>query len=134
MDLFNPALPGAVAHAAGFRRSGWVAWAELSDDEKAAHTDAVEAAAKADADAVQERRDAWEAAQQAAVDAAAAQAALGADAEPDELKVAELRAYAEQRGIDLGGARKKADIVAAIEAAEKDNTNQAPGAGDTTKE
>lgn len=34
------------------------------------------------------------------------------------LKVAELKAYASEHGIDLGEATKKADIVAAITAAE----------------
>lgn len=39
--------------------------------------------------------------------------------EPNIMTVANLRAYAQEHGIDLGTAKKKADIVAAIEAAEK---------------
>lgn len=36
-----------------------------------------------------------------------------------DASVAELRAYADKAGIDLGGAKKKTDILAAIEAAEQ---------------
>ncbi|PSK96694.1 hypothetical protein CLV30_12576 [Haloactinopolyspora alba] len=39
----------------------------------------------------------------------------------DKLKVPELRAYAADQGIDLGDASKKADILAAIEAATEDS-------------
>jgi len=40
------------------------------------------------------------------------------DGEPsEEWKAAELTAYAEREGIDLAGATKKADVVAAIAAA-----------------
>ncbi|MGX1932048.1 Rho termination factor N-terminal domain-containing protein [Microbacterium resistens] len=38
-------------------------------------------------------------------------------ADISKLKVDELRAYAEEHGIDLGDAKKKADIVSVIEAA-----------------
>lgn len=40
-----------------------------------------------------------------------------ADVDLTDLKVDELKAHAEANGIDLGDATKKADIVAAIEAA-----------------
>ncbi|WP_280449962.1 hypothetical protein [Nocardia brasiliensis] len=44
------------------------------------------------------------------------------DGEPSESwTVADLKAYAEQREIDLGDATKKADILAAIQAADDDN-------------
>ena len=38
----------------------------------------------------------------------------------DGMKVAELKAYAEENGIDLGEATKKADILSAIKAAGQD--------------
>ena len=41
----------------------------------------------------------------------------------DEMNVAELKAYAEARGIDLGEAKKKADILAAIKTAQDVNSN-----------
>jgi hypothetical protein len=45
----------------------------------------------------------------------------GTEAVPlSERKVDELRAYAETNSIDLGDAKKKADIVAVIEAAEQE--------------
>lgn len=45
-------------------------------------------------------------------------------AEPlDEMTVPELKAYAEARGIDLGEAKKKADILAAIKTAQDVNSN-----------
>lgn len=100
VDLFNPALPGAVAHAVGFRRSGWVAWDELSDDQQQAHAAAVQAAVKADADAVKARTDAWTAAQKAAAEAAAASADLGAapQAVADEVKSPKKSTQAPQPG------------------------------------
>lgn len=46
--------------------------------------------------------------------------------ELEALTIAELRALAEERGVDLGDARRKADIVAALElAAEADETGPA---------
>lgn len=38
------------------------------------------------------------------------------EVEPDfaSMKVAELRAYAEEKGVDLGGATKKEDIIRAL--------------------
>lgn len=42
----------------------------------------------------------------------------------DELTVPELRSYAEQQGIDLGEARLKADIVAAIRAGASEEVEQ----------
>lgn len=41
----------------------------------------------------------------------------------DSLTVQELKAYAEAHGIDLGEAKKKAEILAAIEAAQDVNAN-----------
>ena len=43
---------------------------------------------------------------------------INKNAEPDfvSMKVAELRAYADGKGIDLGGAAKKDDIIKAIKA------------------
>lgn len=41
----------------------------------------------------------------------------------DSLTVQELKAYAEDHSIDLGEAKKKAEILAAIEAAQDVNTN-----------
>lgn len=41
----------------------------------------------------------------------------------DEMNVAELKAYAEAHGIDLGEAKKKADILAAIKTAQDVNSN-----------
>jgi hypothetical protein len=38
----------------------------------------------------------------------------------EQMKVDELKAYADSRDIDLGDATKKADILAAIQAAEKE--------------
>lgn len=40
-----------------------------------------------------------------------------------KMNVAELKAYAEARGIDLGEAKKKADILAAIKTAQDVNSN-----------
>lgn len=47
---------------------------------------------------------------------ASAADAVMADKELDEMTVAELKAVAEQQGIDLGNAKKKADILKAIRA------------------
>lgn len=41
----------------------------------------------------------------------------------DEMKVPELKAYAETHGIDLGEAKKKAEILAAIKTAQDVNSN-----------
>lgn len=70
-ELFHPDLPGALAHAEGFRRSGWRGWDELSDEEKAAHEKAVKAAAETEAAESKARTDAWDAAVKAAATAAA---------------------------------------------------------------
>lgn len=45
------------------------------------------------------------------------------DVDLDEMKVAELKAYAQERGIDLTGAKSKVEIVAAIERAEALGSN-----------
>lgn len=46
----------------------------------------------------------------------------------DEMTIAELTAYAGENGIDLGDARKKADILEAIQAVEADSArNQDDG-------
>ena len=53
---------------------------------------------------------------------------------PDKAwKVAELKAYADEHGIDLGDATKKDDILAAIEAAgeEADDDESDDGAGNS---
>jgi hypothetical protein len=39
-------------------------------------------------------------------------------------KVAELKAYADEHGVDLGDATKKADILTAIEAAAEDDGDE----------
>ena len=46
----------------------------------------------------------------------------------DGMTIPELQAYAEENGIDLGDATKKADILAAVKAAETDagETEDAP--------
>ena len=57
-------------------------------------------------------------------------------AEDDKaVKVADLRKYAEKNDIDLGGATKKADIVAAIDTARSAEAEKdSPTAGDNPKE
>jgi hypothetical protein len=54
----------------------------------------------------------------------------GPDSEPvdalEDLKVDELKGLADERGVDLDGATKKADIIDAIRAAESDDEDDDP--------
>jgi hypothetical protein len=43
---------------------------------------------------------------------------IGEDADLSKMKVAELKAHAEQKGVDITGLKKKDDIITAIQGAE----------------
>lgn len=62
-----------------------------------------------------------------------AEAAERSDGPDKSWKVAELKAFADEHGIDLGDATKKDDILSAIEAGSEDSDDDesADGAGDS---